>query len=113
MPRLSPRDLRALQLVLVALAPLAAAALVASFVFSVEAMAAGAPWRLVGLEPVPCPGCLLCGLSRAFTAASHGELVRALAFNPLVALAYPAFWATALAGPLFALRFLRPRERAS
>ncbi len=113
MPRLSPRDRHALQIVLIALAPLAAAALWASFHYSVEAMAQGAPWQAVGLEPVPCPGCLLCGLSRAFTAASHGELTRALAFNPLVALAYPTFWATALAGPPLAFRLVRPRVRAS
>lgn len=113
MPRLSQRDRRALQWIFVAIAPLAAAALWASFHYSVDAMAEGAPWRAVGLEPVPCPGCLLCGLSRAFTATSHGELARALAFNPLVAVLYPVFWATALAGPLLAFRLVRPQVRAT
>lgn len=102
------RDRLALEIVLIALAPLAGAALAASFLWSVEAMGAGAPWRLLGVEPVPCPGCAVCGMSRAFTAASHGELARALEFNPLVALIYPAFWATALAGPLVAARRLVP-----
>src|SRR5262245_2674285 len=93
-----------LRIVLVALSPLAAAALIASFAWGVDAMAAGAPWKLVGLVPRHCPGCAACGLSRAFSAASHGELVRALAFNPAVAVLYPAFWAVAVGGPLLAAR---------
>jgi hypothetical protein len=93
-----------LRLVLLALAPIAIAALVASFVWGVDAMSGGAPWKLVGLAPRVCPGCAACGLSRAFSAASHGELVRALAFNPAVALLYPAFWAVAIGGPVLAAR---------
>ena len=109
------RDRRVLLIVLVALAPLAWAALGASFAYSVEAVASGAPWRALGIEPYACPGCALCGMSRAFTSASHGEFARALGFNPLVALLYPAFWALALAGPLAAVPLLRSfaRRRAT
>lgn len=105
------RDCRVLKIVLVALAPLAWAALGASFVYSVEAMASGAPWRALGIEPYACPGCALCGMSRAFTSASHGEFSRALGFNPLVALLYPGFWALALSGPLAAVALLRSAAR--
>jgi predicted metal-binding membrane protein len=105
------RDRRVLKVVLVALAPLAWAALGASFVYSVEAMASGAPWRALGIEPYACPGCALCGMSRAFTSASHGEFSRALGFNPLVALLYPGFWALALSGPLAAVALLRSAAR--
>lgn len=105
------RDRRVFLIVLVALAPLAAAALGASFFYSVEAMASGAPWRALGLEPYACPGCALCGMSRAFTSASHGEFGRAMGFNPLVALLYPGFWVLALSGPLAALALLRSSVR--
>jgi hypothetical protein len=106
---LSPRDARALAIVLIALSPIALAALAVSFAWNVEAIADGAPWRLAGLTPRECPGCAVCGMSRAFTALSHGELARALAFNPGVALLYPSFWAVALAGPVLAVRSLLRR----
>jgi len=100
----------ALKIVLVAIAPFAAACLWASSRWSVEAMSDGAPLRLVGLTPTECPGCLLCGMSRAFTAMSHGELARAIDFNPLVVLAYPTAWALVAAAAFvvahFALRRL-------
>ncbi len=99
----------ALQIVAVVVAPLALAALAASRVWDVEAMADGAPVRLLGFEPQPCPGCLLCGMSRAFTAASHGEFGRALDFNPLVVFAYPAAWALVAAAALIVVRFARRR----
>jgi hypothetical protein len=92
----------ALRIVALALAPLALAALAASRLWSVEAIGDGAPVRLLGLTPQPCPGCVLCGMSRAFTAVSHGQFGRALEFNPLVFLAYPAAWFVVGAG-LFAL----------
>ncbi len=107
---MDPRERNtALQIVAVATAPLALAALAASRVWSVEAMADGAPMRLLGFEPQPCPGCLLCGMSRAFTAASHGELARALEFNPLVVFAYPAACALVAAAALIVVRFARRR----
>lgn len=107
---MTPQQTRqALQIVAVVIAPLALAALAASRVWNVEAMANGAPVRLLGLEPQPCPGCVLCGMSRAFTAASHGEFARALDFNPLVLLAYPAAWALVAAAGLIVIRFARRR----
>jgi hypothetical protein len=100
----------ALQIVAVAVAPLAAAALAASRIWSVEAVSEGAPVRLLGLTPAPCPGCVLCGMSRAFTAASHGDLARALDFNALVVLAYPAAWALVAAAAVIVIRFARRRR---
>jgi hypothetical protein len=99
-----------LRTVLMALSPVAAAILVASFVWGVDAMSAGAPFGLLGLEPRVCPGCAACGLSRAFSAASHGELASALRFHSGVALLYPLFWALALAGPALALRLALVRR---
>jgi hypothetical protein len=93
-----------LRTVLLALSPIAAAVLAASFVWGVEGMAAGAPFELLGWTPRPCPGCAACGLSRAFSATSHGELAAALRFHPGIVLIYPLFWALALAGPALALR---------
>lgn len=98
-----------LQIVAVAIAPLALAALAASRLWSVEAMAEGAPVRALGLTPQPCTGCVLCGMSRAFTAASHGDFGAALEFNPLVVLAYPATWALVGAAAFIALRFTKRR----
>ena len=43
----------------------AALALALSFLYTPEAMASGAPLAAVGLEATGCPGCPLCGLSRA------------------------------------------------
>lgn len=106
----SRRNAAWIRIVLVALSPLAAAALAASFAWSVEAMADGAPLRLVGLAPNVCPGCAACGLSRAFTAVSHGEFARAVAFNPSVVVLYPLAWLVALAGPLIAARHLLERS---
>lgn len=103
----------ALQIVAVATAPLAFAALVASRVWNVEAMADGAPVRALGLTPQPCPGCVLCGMSRAFTAASHGDFGRALEFNPLVLFAYPAAWALVAAAAFIAFRFTHRRLSAA
>ncbi len=73
-------------------------------------MADGAPWRLLGLAPQLCPGCAACGLSRAFTAASHAEFARAIDFNPSVAVLYPLAWLVAAAGPLIVARYLLERS---
>ena len=99
-----------LQIVLVALAPIAAAALAASFVWSVHAMAAGAPLELVGLTSRACPGCAACGLSRAFAAMSHGDVAAAIHLNPAVLALYPAFWAVAIAGFVIAGRYALARR---
>ena len=61
-----------------------------------------------GLTGQPCPG---CGMTRALCALSHGELWRALRFNPLSPLVYLFFlvsWLKSLAtvseaGPLLRL----------
>jgi uncharacterized protein DUF2752 len=104
----STRAARAWILGLLGLA--SALALTLSLVYAPEAMAAGAPARLlepwVALQPHPCPGCPLCGMSRAFSAASHLELARAVHFNRGVLLAYPVALATAVAGPWILVRHL-------
>lgn len=99
----------AVEIVLACLSPMAIAALVASFVWDIEAMAAGAPWRLLGLQPSHCPGCAACGLSRAFSGLSHGRVHEALALNPGVVAVYPAAWFVALAGIWIAARYLSSR----
>jgi hypothetical protein len=97
------RNALLMRIVLLTLSPLALAPLVASFLWSVDEIAAGVPWQLVGFTPAPCPGCAACGLSRAFTAWSHGDLALATSFNAGVLVVYPAFWVLALAGPTLAL----------
>jgi hypothetical protein len=83
----------------------AIAVLVASFAFTPEQMASGGPLAVVGIQPAKCPGCVLCGMSRAFCAASHLQASRAIEFNPLVALLYPLTWAVSFGGPtLFCAR---------
>jgi len=106
----SRRNRDAAEIVLVCLAPIAAAALAASFRWNVEAMAGGAPWKFLGLHLAPCPGCAACGLSRAFAAASHARLHEALAFNVGVVAVYPAAWFVALAGVWIAARYLLQRS---
>jgi hypothetical protein len=108
------RDLRdALAWTLALLAPLAALALGLGFAFDPDALARGTPWHLVGLQAPSCPGCALCGLSRAFSAIARGHLADALAFHPAVVLAWPAAWAIALGGPLLLARKLAPRTQTS
>ena len=100
----------ALDAVLIVLGAIAAAMLVASFTWNVEAMASGAPWQLVGWQPRACPGCAVCGLSRAFAAVSHGRWSDALHFNASVLALYPAACFVALLGATAAVRSLRPRR---
>lgn len=78
----------------------ALALLAVSFAYTPETIVGGGP--LAGLRAAPCPGCVLCGMSRAFCAASHLRLDEAFAFNPLVAVIYPLVWALALGGPWLA-----------
>jgi hypothetical protein len=91
------------------LAPLAALALLLGFTLEPEALARGAPWHLLGLQAPACPGCALCGLSRAFAAIGHGRWQEALAFHPGVVLAWPGAWLVALGGPWLLARSLAPR----
>jgi hypothetical protein len=81
-------------------------ALLFSAAFGPEAMAGGAALQALGVEPRSCPGCPLCGMSRAFSCVTHGEFARALEFNRGVALAYPLAVALALCGPAFLVRDL-------
>ena len=85
----------------------AIALLAVSLAYTPEQIAAGGP--LASLRLAPCPGCVLCGMSRAFCAASHLRLDEAFQFNPLVALIYPLVWGLALGGPLLAWSW---RERS-
>lgn len=81
-------------------------ALALSAVYAPEEMATGAPWRALGIEPRPCPGCPLCGMSRAFACVTHGELARAVEFHRGVIVAYPAAFVLALCGPATLVRDL-------
>ncbi len=61
----------------------------------------------------PCPfraltgiPCLSCGTTRAAEALLHGDVLRALAINPLATMAGVAFIAGGLAAPLWALAAL-------
>lgn len=85
-------------------------ALVLSAAFGPEAMASGAPLRALGIEPQTCPGCPLCGMSRAFSCVTRGEFARAVDFNRGVALAYPAAFVLALCGPASLVRDLCNRR---
>lgn len=89
---------------------LAGLALILSAAFGPEAMAAGTPIRLLGLEPMPCVGCPLCGMSRAFACVSHAQFARGFDFNPGVLFAYPLAAGLAVLGPLVLLRELTRRS---
>lgn len=94
-----------------ALAPLALLALTLGFCFTPEALEDGAPWRALGLVPPGCPGCSMCGMSRAFGALGHGRLEEALTFHPAVLAIWPLAWLVALGGPLALVRTLLNRRR--
>lgn len=92
---------------LAAVAILACAAL-----WTPEQLAQGAPLAALGLAPRACPGCVCCGLSRAFSAALHLEPERALAFHRGVLVALPVCALAALAGPWTFVRGLARRRGA-
>ena len=86
----------------------AMAVLAISLGWAPEEMAQGGPLRLLGLALAPCPGCPLCGMSRAFCALSHLQPLDAMRFNPGVIAFYPLAWALACTGPaLLVLRSIR------
>jgi hypothetical protein len=85
-------------------------ALALSAFFAPEAMAQGAPVRLLGFKPHICPGCPLCGMSRAFSCLTHAQFARAIDFNLGVLVAYPAAVALAVLGPLVWVRELWRRS---
>lgn len=87
----------------------ALALLAVSFAYTPETIVDGGP--LASLRVAPCPGCVLCGMSRAFCAASHLRLDEAFAFNPLVAVIYPLVWALAIGGPWLAWSRFGKRPR--
>ena len=78
-----------------------------SMMYTPEAIAAGAHLADIGVEVLPCPGCVFCGMSRAFAAVSHLQFDAALQYNPGVFLHYPLALFAALCGPGFTLRHLR------
>lgn len=90
----------------------AALALAASLAFTPAEIGAGALQECLGLVASPCPGCPLCGLSRAFAHLGRAELAAAFELNPLVAIAYPAAVVCA-AGLPFALRACCRRLRCA
>jgi hypothetical protein len=81
-----------------------------SALFAPEAMAAGAPMTALGVSQHICPGCPLCGMSRAFSSVSHAQFARALSFNMGVLVAYPAAVAFAVLGPWLWARELFKRS---
>jgi hypothetical protein len=95
----------------VAMAPLALLAgcglfaLGASVLVDPEGIARQEHVAWLGVRFAPCPGCALCGMSRAFSALAHGELARAQAFNRGVVLAWP-LTIVAVAVSLFGLLWL-------
>jgi len=107
----SAQDLRrSLGWTLAVLAPLAALALALGFVYGPEAFARGAPWTSLGLAAPQCPGCWLCGMSRAFAALEHGHVAQAVRHNPLVLVLWPMSWLVALGGALVLFRNLTARR---
>ena len=108
---ISAQDLaRSLGWTLAALAPFAALALALGFIYSPAELADGAPWSSLGLAAPHCPGCWLCGMSRAFAALGHGHLAQAVAHNPLVLALWPLSWLVALGGSLVLARNLTQRR---
>ena len=87
------------------LGALSVGVLALSFLYTPSEVAAGAFQRALGIDAPSCPGCALCGLSRAFSLASHGEWRDAMGLNILFLPAYGGVWAMALGTP-FATRGL-------
>ena len=90
----------------------ALACLLVSFQWTPEAMAAGAPLQVLGVEAQSCSGCSLCGMSRAFSAASHLRIEEALDYNRAIVVAYPAAALVAVAGPIALAREVLARKRS-
>ena len=107
---MSSATLRARVWLLGILGAIAGVVLWLSFVYSPAEIAAGAVQEAVGLEQKDCPGCALCGLSRAFSFASRGEWRDAGELNRLVFPAYGLTWLMALGGLGTIIRGLWPRR---
>jgi hypothetical protein len=78
--------------------------LAVSAVFDPGEIEAGRHLETVGVSAEPCPGCGLCGLSRAFSAVSHLDVRSAIEQNAAVIWTYPLAALSALAGPWIALK---------
>jgi hypothetical protein len=91
--RLLQRESRTLAWLGLIFGSIALAILGASLLLDAGQIVAGMPWRTLGLPvPAACPGCPLCGMTRAFCALGHGQLLVAWALNPLSWLLYPLGW---------------------
>jgi len=86
---------------------LSAYALSMSFAFRPEAIARGEHLSLIGVSLPPCPGCSLCGMSRAFSAFAHADFAGAVAYHPGVLVTFPLFWVLAAVCVFGLYRFAR------
>ena len=107
---MSDTNQRTIGWVFTILGGLSIAVLAISFLFSPAEVAAGTIQASLGIEVASCPGCALCGLSRAFSLASHGEWRDSMELNILFLPTYGACWALALATPVALGRLTSPRK---
>ncbi|MEM7609128.1 MAG: DUF2752 domain-containing protein [Myxococcota bacterium] len=63
-----------------------------SFRYDVPAIASSEHFGPLAGRFLPCTGCGLCGMSRAFAAFSHGHWEAALSLNAGVAVLWPMAW---------------------
>ena len=82
-----------------------------SFAFTPAAIAGGDHLGPLQGRLAECAGCALCGMSRAFSAFSHGDFGAAMDFNAGVALGYPLAWLCVLTSVFAAWRIVRDRPR--
>lgn len=76
-------------------------------VFTPAEIALGSHWSMLGVSPAPCPGCVMCGMSRAFAAAFHGDMALAYDLNPLVIVMLPAMLIATAATAWAIVHFIR------
>lgn len=98
---------RALAALLILAIAGSAAVLLTSAACTPADIAADVHARALGLPIQPCPGCSLCGMSRAFSALTHLQLREAFSFHPGVLLCYPLPWLLLMLGPGIAVRAWR------
>jgi hypothetical protein len=72
---------------------MSAFALFASVAYSPAAIGRQDHLAFLGVRFAPCPGCVMCGMSRAFSAFAHGDLALAVELNPGVVVFFPLFLA--------------------
>ncbi len=83
-----------------------------SFLYTPSEVATGAIQSALGVDAPSCPGCALCGLTRAFSLASPGEWRDAMGLNILFLPAYGGVWALALGLPFATGRLFQSRKPA-